>query len=598
MPFGTRLDDQGVHFRLWAPRARRVDLCLEHAGTAVLLPMHRADAGWYQCSTDEAAAGSRYRFRIDGDLRVPDPASRFNPEDVHGPSVVVDPAVFAWQDEQWRTPAWHQAVIYELHVGTFTPLGTFAGVESKLDGLRDLGVTAIELMPVADFPGRRNWGYDGVLLYAPDATYGTPDDLKRLVQAAHQRGLMVLLDVVYNHFGPDGNYLHAYAPDFFTERHQTPWGAAIAFDGAQSGVVRDFYVHNALYWLEEYNFDGLRFDAVHAIADESSPHVLDELALRIREHMRGRHVHLVLENDDNEARHLGAGRYDAQWNDDAHHAYHVALTGEGDGYYADYADRPIAHLARTLAEGFAYQGDPSPFRGGKRRGESSRSLPPTAFVTFLQNHDQIGNRAFGERLTELARPEPLRAALEILLLAPSPPLLFMGDEWGASSRFPFFCDFEGDLAHAVTEGRRREFARFARFADEATRASIPDPCDPATFLSARLDWCERTLPVHAAWLALHGGLLRLRAERIIPLIPDIVAGAARHRLIGERAMQVSWPLADARVLLLAANLGDAPVASLPSSSHTCIHASSHARREPALLAPWSVVWTEGPSVGT
>ncbi|MBL8541728.1 MAG: malto-oligosyltrehalose trehalohydrolase, partial [Betaproteobacteria bacterium] len=474
MPFGCELlPSGGARFRLWAPGARAVALRLHAAGEQ---PQEAAAAalgqGWFEAERGRARAGDRYQFVIDGDLAVPDPAARWNPEDVHGASAIVDPLAFDWQDTAWRGRPWHEVVLYEVHVGTFSPEGTFAGVEQRLDHLVALGVTAIEIMPVADFPGARDWGYDGALLFSPDAAYGTPDDLKRLVQAAHARRLMVFLDVVYNHFGPEGNYLYVYARQFFTERHHTPWGGAIDFEGPASRTVRDFYVHNALYWIEEFHIDGLRLDAVHAIYDASRPDILVEIAAAVRAGPGAdRHVHLVLENDDNAARYLCRGGerdgcYDAQWNDDIHHALHVLLTGESEGYYADYADDPLAHLGRCLAEGFAYQGERSPYREGQPRGEPSAGLPATAFVSFLQNHDQIGNRAFGERLAALAAPERLAAAVAVVLLAPSPPLLFMGEEWGSTQPFLFFCDFEPTLAPQVTAGRRREFERFPRFRDE------------------------------------------------------------------------------------------------------------------------------------
>ena len=362
MPFGAELREDGsVRFRLWAPAARQVELLLRGPQGTRALQMAQAGEGWFELVTAEAGAGSRYLYRIDGGLEVPDPASRLNSEDVHGPSVVVDPTAFEWTDGTWRGRPWHEAVIYELHVGTFSPEGTFSGVERKLDHLVDLGVTAIELMPIADFPGKRNWGYDGALLYAPDTAYGTPDELKSLVCAAHERGLMVLLDVVYNHFGPEGNYLHVYAPQFFTDRHHTPWGAAINFDGADSRPVRDFFVHNALYWLEEYHFDGLRIDAIHTVCDDSPRHIVTEITEAVRQGPgRERHVHVVLENGANQARFLGPPgapmTADAQWNDDVHHCLHVILTGESDGYYEDYARNPHGLLCRCLAEGFAYQG--------------------------------------------------------------------------------------------------------------------------------------------------------------------------------------------------------------------------------------------------
>src|SRR5262245_30041649 len=385
MPFGCELlPAGGTRFRLWAPAAPAVQLSLQRAEEVAPLPMSPVGGRWFELDCADAQPGTRYRFLLDSGISVPDPASRANPDDVHGASLVVDPLAFDWDDDGWSGRPWEEVVIYELHVGTFSPEGTFAGVERRLDYLRDLGVTAIELMPVADFPGRRNWGYDGVLTFTPDATYGPPESLKRLVQSAHRHGLMMLLDVVYNHFGPDGNYLHLYAPQFFTHRRYTPWGAAIDFDGAHGDTVRSFYVHHALYWLEEYHFDGLRLDAVDTIQQTSQPDVLEQISRAARTGSGAeRHVHLVLENDNNASHYLGAspsqpGLYDAQWNDDAHHALHVLLTGETQGYYIDYADDAAGHLARALAEGFAFQGEPSAYRGGRLRGESSAHLRPTA----------------------------------------------------------------------------------------------------------------------------------------------------------------------------------------------------------------------------
>ncbi|HEX2725573.1 MAG TPA: malto-oligosyltrehalose trehalohydrolase, partial [Beijerinckiaceae bacterium] len=434
MPFGAELTSGGVRFALWAPTARDVALVLDGAEHAM---PHDGD-GWRRLVVPTAHAGSRYQYRIDGDLLVPDPASRFQPDDVSGPSAVIDPTAYAWADAGWRGRPWEEAVLYEVHVGTATPEGTYAGLAGKLEDLRDLGVTAIELLPLSDFPGARNWGYDGVLPFAPDASYGTPDDLKALVDRAHALGLMIFIDVVYNHFGPAGNYLHSYAGSFFTERHQTPWGAGINFDGAASRPVRDFFIHNALYWLQEFHVDGLRFDAVHAILDDSEHHVLAEIAEHARAALPGREVHLVLENDANQARFLRRepdghpALYTAQWNDDLHHCWHTLLTGEDDGYYVDYADEPVRRLGRCLAEGFAYQGEPSAHRNGEARGEPSAHLPPAAFVSFLQNHDQIGNRALGERISHLAPPERLALARAGVLLAPHVPMLYMGEEWDAS----------------------------------------------------------------------------------------------------------------------------------------------------------------------
>lgn len=596
--FGPALEQGGVRFRLWAPGAENVALCLYRDGGEQVLALDRNAEGWRETFVAGAGAGARYHYIINGDLRVPDPASRFQPEDVHGPSEVIDPAAYAWTHADWRGRPWHEAVVYELHVGTFTPAGTFRAVIDKLDHLVDLGVSAIELMPVADFAGWRGWGYDGVLPYAPEASYGRPEDLKALIDAAHGRGLMVLLDVVYNHFGPEGNYLSVYAPTFFTERHHTPWGAAINFDGQRSRPVRDFFIGNALYWLEEYRFDGLRFDAVHAIIDDSRPDILTELAETVRARITQRHVHLVLENDNNEARYLGrdgSGRvhlYDAQWNDDSHHALHVLLTNERAGYYADYAERTTDHLGRVLAEGFAYQGEASPHRQGAPRGEASRHLPPLAFVDFLQNHDQIGNRAFGERIGTLAPPEAVEAALAVLLLAPAVPMLFMGEEWGSVRPFPFFCDFHGELADAVREGRRREFASFPEFQDPAARERIPDPLAEETFTSAKLDWDAIGRAPHRARLALCRDLLDLRRREIVPRLAGM-AGGGRYEWIEGSALRVIWQLGEGSELVLLANLAPEPALIAGGTSGRLLHAhgsGAHDALAQGQLAPWSALW--------
>jgi len=591
---GATVTAEGVRFALWAPAAQRVALQLSPMGAPTReLAMHALPEGWHELEVAGAAFGDRYRFRIDGGLLVPDPASRFNPDDVHGPSEVIDPLGFTWRDAGWNGRPWAEAVLYELHVGTFSPEGSFAGVVRRLDHLAELGVTAIELMPLASFRGRRGWGYDGVLPFAPHPSYGRPQDLKRLVCEAHARGLMVLLDVVYNHFGPDGNYLHTYAPQFFTDRHHTPWGKAINLDGAHSGPVRRFFIDNALYWLEEYHLDGLRLDAVHAIADDSPMHLLEELAIAVRQGPGSRrHVHLVLENDANQAAWLGPGRFDAQWNDDLHHAMHVTVTGESDGYYSDYAETPIGHLGRCLAEGFAYQGEASAHRGGSPRGEPSGHLPTSAFVGFLQNHDQVGNRAFGERLSALASPQALRAVTEVLLLAPSVPLLFMGEEFGAASPFLYFCDFDGELAEAVTQGRRAEFASFARFAALGAADRIPDPNAPETFAASRLDWdCLASAP-HDDWLARHRALLAVRHAEVVP---QLMAGPIRgetHEVFGERGLRVRWRTSDGGGLELRANLGDAPLEVPSSEGARSFHRSEGVAHDANLrLPPWSVTWS-------
>lgn len=548
MPFGTRFPhDGGTEFRLWAPAAQQVQLELEGKG---LLSMEAHPDGWFAILARDASAGSRYRFRIDGERSVTDPASRYQPLGPEGPSEVLDPGAWHWQCPRWTGRPEHELVIEEIHVGAFSPQGDFDGVRRRLDHFVALGVTTLELMPVADTPGRWNWGYDMVLPFAPSARYGGPAGLKRLVDEAHQRGLMVLLDVVYNHFGPEGNYLPAYAPGVLSHRHRTPWGAAINFDGPDSETVRAFFIHNALYWLEEYRLDGLRLDAVHAIIDDSQPHLLTELAERVREGPgRERHLHLILENDANEAWPLRRDaddmprQYNAQWNDDFHHCMHVLLTAETEGYYADYADDPAGHLARVLTEGFAWQGEPSAFRGGSARGEPSAHLPPLSFIHFLQNHDQAGNRAAGERITTLANTDALRAATALLLLAPFPPLLFMGQEWGCEQPFPYFCDFEGSLADAVRQGRRREFP-------EQQAARIPDPCAESTFRSAVLDWSATTEDLGQRWLAFHRHLLELRQRNVCPLLPGLHADVVASRPPGTTGINAAWQGPHGRLAVL------------------------------------------------
>jgi malto-oligosyltrehalose trehalohydrolase len=603
MPFGAQLTEAGVRFRLWAPDARRIDVMLQADGKERALAMQGLAGGWFELVSPDARPGSLYRLRIDGDIAVADPASRFNPLDAQGPSAVVDPCAFSWPDGAWRGRPWHEAVVYELHVGTFTAEGTFAGVERRLDYLAELGISVIELMPIADFPGARGWGYDGVLPYAPDAAYGTPQELKLLIAAAHARKIAVVLDVVYNHFGPEGNYLHRYASGFFTDRHKTPWGAAINFDQPGSKTVREFFIHNALYWLEEYQFDGLRFDAVHAISDDSEEHIFTELAARLRAGPgRTRAIHLILENNANEAHHLGApgasATHDAQWNDDVHHCLHVILTGETDGYYADYAARPHELLCRALAQGFAYQGEISPYEG-KARGSTSAHLPPTAFVAFLQNHDQIGNRAQGERLAALVASDAARlAATALLLLAPAPPMLFMGEEWGALEPFPYFCDMSAELNEKIRQGRRAEFARFGKF---AAAQELPDPAAAATFTAAKLDWTRQSLPRHAYWLEQYRRLLAIRQRDIVPLVPLIRAGSC-SLLAREGAFAVDWSLADGAVLHLVANLTPHPAPRVARGAGRVIFATHPDIRGAVSnneLAPWSVTWLlERGRVGT
>ena len=562
MPFGAEVREDGAtRFRLWAPGARRVELWLEEPARAIAIP--RDAGGWAEYVTREAPAGTRYRYRIDGEALVPDPASRFQPRDVHEASEVVDPLAYAWGDGAWTGVPPERLVFYELHIGSFTAAGTYAGAAERLDHLVSLGVTAVELMPLADFPGRWGWGYDGVLLFAPEASYGRPEALKALVDAAHARGLAVFVDVVYNHFGPEGNHLRRYAPAFFGDRHRTPWGDGVNYDGPGSEVVRAFVIHNALYWIEEFHLDGLRLDAVNAIVDDSKTHLLVELAGAVAAGPgRDRLVHLVLENGANEARYLrrrGPRRplYQAQWNDDTHHALRVLLTGERGGYYADYQP-PLPHLGRCLTEGFAFQGERSVYRE-RLRGESSADLPPTAFVGYLQNHDQVGNRALGERITALAEPAAVRAATAVLMLAPAPPLLFMGQEWAAPEPFLFFSDLGADLGPLIAEGRRREFARFPEFARAAAAGRIPDPQAASTFRRSILDWSRADQAPHRDWLAFHRELLAVRARAIAPLLAGEPVPLTAWKALGDTALEAAWTF-PAGTLRLTANLGADPVA--------------------------------------
>lgn len=581
--FGPRLTSEGVLFRLWAPAAKRVDVLLEKP-----YPLRRSDGGWFSACLAGVKAGARYKFRIDDEIDVPDPASGFQPDDVAGPSEVIDHTAYAWRAADWRGRPWPETVVIESHVGTFTREGSYRAMIGKLDHLVTTGITALELMPLADFPGKRNWGYDGVLWYAPDSAYGRPDDLKTLIDEAHLRGLMVFLDVVYNHFGPEGNYLGRYAPAFFTDT-QTPWGSAIDYRVKE---VRGFAVENALYWLREYRFDGLRLDAVHAIPEQGEDSMLRELSRAVGglATATGRHIHLMLENDDNAARLLDAnedpprGKYRAQWNDDYHHAWHVLLSGETHSYYSDYRRSPLDDIARALGSGFVYQGEVSEHRGGRLRGEPSGTLAPAAFVNFLQNHDQIGNRALGDRLERNADPRAIEAALAITLLAPMVPMLFMGEEWGVKSPFPFFCDFQGDLAEAVRQGRRREFAgAYAKYGDE-----IPDPLDASTVQSAVLDWSARDDAPGRQRLALVRELLSIRRSQIIPRLAGARFGEARANQNG--LLTAHWPMGDGATLSLIANLSDRDAIPVSRETRGTLIWGTELNQS---IPPWSVFWRIG-----
>lgn len=583
--FGPLLLDRGVRFRLWAPQQDTVRLRCDNGEPVV---MNLGANGWHVFDAADARPGTRYCFILEDGTEVPDPASRHQPQDVHGPSEVID-GDFDWRVTDWSGRPWHEMVIYELHVGAFTELGTFLSVIPKLDYLKSMGITAIQLMPIADFPGRRGWGYDGVLPYAPESTYGRPEDLKALIDAAHQRGISVFLDVVYNHFGPDGNYLPSYAP-IFTDRHETPWGQGVNYDGESSRFVRDFVIENAIYWITEFQIDGLRLDAVHAIKDDSREHLLMELASRARAAAGSRKLHLIVENEENDSALLSGGHddrqrpYTAQWNDDIHHVLHTAMTGEDFGYYADYAGDG-EKLGRSLAEGFVFQGEHMPYRGSPR-GRPSGGLPPTAFISFIQNHDQIGNRARGDRLSETAPPLALRAAAALYLLAPQIPMVFMGEEWASRQPFPFFCDFHDELNAIVREGRKKELSRLPGF-DDDSQGAVPDPTDEKTFLSAKLDWKQAESTEQAALCEFYRHLIALRHAEIVPRLAAIGGNTGRY-IICDGVVHVTWSLCDGSKLKLVANLsGDSRFGRFALDGRTLLVEGYLTDQE---IGPWTIGW--------
>jgi maltooligosyltrehalose trehalohydrolase len=502
---GAAVREDGIVFRVWAPARRTVEVIVDGRRP---LAMTRQPDGTFEVTAPGLAAGARYQYRLDGDRHRPDPASRYQPDGVHGPSVAVDAGSFTWTDQTFRGRELADYVVYELHVGTFTRAGTFEGVIPHLPQLVDLGVTAVELMPVAEFPGSRNWGYDGVHLFAPQSTYGGPRGLRRLVDACHAHGLSVVLDVVYNHLGPEGNYLGDFGP-YFTDRYRTPWGGAMNFDGPDSAGVRRHFIENARAWVRDFHVDGLRLDAIHSIFDASPRHVLSELAEAAREAARAldRPLHIMAESHDNDRRVAlpekdGGLGLDAVWSDDFHHALHVRLTGERGGYYCDFTDP--TRLPRALAEGFAFQGEPSEYFG-RKRGTPSSDLPGERFVICVQNHDQVGNRAQGDRLSTVVSFEAVKLAAALLLAAPAVPLLFMGEEYGETAPFQFFTSFlDRDLAEAVRTGRTAEFERFA------WEGTVPDPGDPATFVRSRLSHQLANAPRHRELLQYYRRWLELR----------------------------------------------------------------------------------------
>ena len=589
MPFGAEIRREGgVRFRIFAPAVDSVGLRLERRAGDV--PMQQLEAGWFERIEPDAEAGTRYRFVLPDGTAVADPASRFQPEDVHGPSEVVDAAAYAWNDHGWQGRPWSQSILYELHIGTFTREGTFAAAAQKLALLADLGITAIELMCLAEFAGNRNWGYDSVLLYAPDASYGRPEDLKRLIDTAHQLSMQVILDVVYNHFGPEGNDLPKYFPQVLTGKHKTPWGDALNFDEDEAGgcarQVRELIIQNALYWVEEFHIDGLRLDAAHAIIDGGKIHVLDEMAMRVREfaaaQQPSRHVHLIREDEENIAQKLlrnekgHCEKFTAQWNHDMSHLLGAAMRQEFSG---DEHDEETFKQAETVAQGFVIAAEES----GKG-GEVRCHVPPTAFVAFIQTHDLIGNRIGGERIHTLAPTEAVRAVMALLLLTPQIPMLFMGDEFAATTPFPYFCDFGGELGKAVSRGRH-EFLRQLHNADDAALSCAPDPQQESTFQSAKLAWEQRDTSDWPEW---YRRILRTRLERVSPALEEVADRCGTFRVLRAGAFEIVWKLGSAN-LTAAVNLRPDGIDGFSATGET-IWFEGSAQSETS-LGPWSVRWT-------
>jgi malto-oligosyltrehalose trehalohydrolase len=576
----------GARFRLWTQGENAISL--RHLGRDI--PMQDVGGGWFEATVAEASAGDQYMFVLPDGKAVPDPASRAQAGNVHGPSLIVDPS-YQWQNSRWRGRPWDEAVISEIHIGAFTPEGTFRAAAEKLKHLAETGITAVEVMPVAQFAGNRGWGYDGVLHYAPHSAYGTPADFKAFIDTAHGLGIMVLLDVVYNHFGPEGNYLHSYAPGFFRKDRETPWGAAIDF-GREP--VRRFFIENALYWIGEFRLDGLRLDAVEQIHDTSEKHVLSAMAEEVKATFADRQVHLVVEDQRNLVELLvrdenGAPKaYEAEWNDDFHHVAHIIATGETIGHYKPFADQLWHKLRLALQHGFIYpdRTDPPELPVGDRR-----YLPPTAFVDFLQNHDQIGNRAFGERLVSLSDPDMLDALTAILLLSPHIPFLFMGEEYGERQPFYFFTDYAGELAKIVREGRMAEAEGFGGLKAGRIAADLPDPNALSTFENSKLGWQWRENEEGRKSLAFVAELLKLRKTYIVPLLRQSWAIESGALEASEGTVAIWWKFANLTLALRANLSGQGMV--LPSVAGTVIYERYGKEAKPAengALPPHSVVF--------
>jgi malto-oligosyltrehalose trehalohydrolase len=590
--WGSKISDgDRVCFRLWAPGLDTVKLRLSGHD----LPMQRSSGGWFELVTAQARAGTEYCFVLPDGRAVADPASQGQAGDVHGPSLVIDPA-YDWVNGHWKGRPWEEAVICEIHIGTFTPKGTFKAAAEKLNHLAEIGVTAIEVMPVAQFSGKRGWGYDGVLHYAPHSVYGSPDDFRAFIDAAHGHGIMVLLDVVYNHFGPEGNYLHGYAPQFFRTDRTTPWGPAINFS---EEAVRRYFVENALYWIGDFRLDGLRLDAVEQIYDTSEKHILVELADEVREAFSGRQVHLVVEDQRNLVDLLARGEtgevktYTAEWNDDFHHVAHIIATGETVGHYQPFADELWKKTKLAFQHGFVYPDRTNPPRlpTGERH-----YLPPVAFINFLQNHDQIGNRAFGERLISLAHRDMTETMVAVLLLSPQIPFLFMGEEYGETQPFCFFCDYTGELGEIVRKGRIAEAEGFGGLRDDKSVADLPDPNALSTFKASRLQWQRAESEEGRRWKAYIGELVAARRDYIVPLLkkPGRVKSEAPFSVDG--VLAIDW-LFDGSKLELRANLTEQPLAVAPFQGGV-IFARNGSDTQPGngKLAAHSVVFALSPEL--
>ena len=585
LPFGAEIQPDGsVRFRLFAPAVECV--AVEIDGHPNHLSMHAEGNGWHELVTRFAAAGTRYRFAMPDGLRVADPGSRFQPDGATGWSEVIDPLAFHWQQTGWRGRPWAQTIFYELHIGTFTPEGTFRAAIDKLPYLRDLGITAIEVMCFQQFQGRRSWGYDPVLLFAPANVYGRPEDVKAFVDAAHAHGLMVLFDVVFNHFGPEGSYIGRYFPQVCSTRHETPWGKGLNFDEDFSRPVRDLIVHNALYWIEEFRADGLRLDATHTMLDSSPVHILDEVAAAVRALDVPWNVHLVLEHEQNIARKVGRNldgslrAFDAEWNYDAPRLL-TPVYGSfcKEGARLEETDQ----AARGVAEGFL------PRCEGKLI-EQSYMAPPISFVSYIQTHDLVGNRIQGDRMTATAPLELARTLAALFLLMPQMPLLFMGEEFRASTPFPFFCDYSGPAAEGLKDRRREQFKKMDPKPTDEEMDRAPDPQAEATFLSAKLNWNELQNPDHAAWLELYRSLLRLRSQRIVPLLEGLTEDCGRHRTIAPGAFTASWTLHRGARLHLAVNLCKEPQGPFPRLPGEELWSEGEQSPDGS-FGPWALRWS-------